>query len=435
MISNSHVQRTTATYSVENISRFKQQMLSWVNRFNICCFLDNHQYAGTYNGAECLVGAGAISYVLANQQALLKLDAYTRLQKDWLFGHLSYDLKAELENIPTSHQDFTGFPLVYLFQPEVVIEIKDHTVIIHSATTQPAVIIREILEEELPVKRPAKNAVSFTPRISKEKYLDLIEQVRAHILRGDCYELNFCQEFFAEHILIDPLETYRQLTTVSPTPFAGYYKLEDKFLLCASPERYLKKTGNKIISQPIKGTLQRNTGDANHDQVLKERLYNSSKDRSENVMVVDLVRNDLSKICKEGSVQVEELFGIYSFPQVHQMISTIQGELQPGISFADIISASFPMGSMTGAPKHNVIQLIERYEQSARGIYSGALGYISPDGDFDFNVVIRSIMYNAGNQYLSYQVGGGITFYSDAEKEYEECMLKASAIELLFSKS
>lgn len=145
-------------------------------------------------------------------------------------------------------------------------------------------------------------------------------------------------------------------------------------------------------------------------------------------MVVDLVRNDLSKVCKEGSVKVSELFGIYSFPQVHQMISTIEGELDEKVPFSSILKACFPMGSMTGAPKKRVMELIEQYEKTKRGLYSGAVGYIDPNGDFDFNVVIRSILYNAVNQYLGYQVGGGITFYSDPEKEYEECLLKAAAI-------
>jgi para-aminobenzoate synthetase component 1 len=204
--------------------------------------------------------------------------------------------------------------------------------------------------------------------------------------------------------------------------------MDDKYLLCASPERFLQKKGRRIISQPIKGTARRNTASKEADEQLKEQLHQSQKDRSENVMVVDLVRNDLSKICKEATVQTEELCGIYSFPQVHQLISTVTGELSEGIDFSKILRATFPMGSMTGAPKIRVMQLIERYEKTKRGIYSGCIGYISPANDFDFNVVIRSIMYNAASRYLSYQVGGGITFYSDAEKEYEECLLKAAAI-------
>ena len=270
--------------------------------------------------------------------------------------------------------------------------------------------------------------VSIKPRITKEAYINTIEHLLKHIQRGDCYEINFCQEFFATDTLIDPLSVYEQLTAISPNPFSCFYKLENKYLLCASPERYLQKKGSHILSQPIKGTLKRNPDNAEADEQLKRQLQQSEKDRSENVMVVDLVRNDLSKVCKEGTVQVEELFGVYSFPQVHQMISTLTGELKDGIDLADILKASFPMGSMTGAPKRRVMELIEQYEKTKRGIYSGAVGYISPDKDFDFNVVIRSILYNANTQYLSYLVGGGITFYSDPEKEFEECLLKAEAI-------
>ena len=272
-------------------------------------------------------------------------------------------------------------------------------------------------------------------RISKQEYLGIIEKLKYHIHRGDCYEINFCQEFFAEEAIIDPLEVYQKLSSLSPNAFSAFYKLEDKFLICASPERFLKKEGGKILSQPIKGTSSRFLQDKINDEKSRQDLYASEKDRSENVMVVDLVRNDLSRICKEGTVKLEELYGIYSFPQVHQMISTVSGELKENVSFTEIIRATFPMGSMTGAPKKRVMELIDQYEETKRGIFSGALGYIDPGGDlpagqagFDFNVIIRSILYNASDKYLSFLVGSGITFLSDAEKEYEECLLKAKAM-------
>src|SRR5262249_41024055 len=223
----------------------------------------------------------------------------------------------------------------------------------------------------------------------------------------------------------DPVSVYRELSSISPNPFSALYRINDKWLICASPERFLKKQGNKILSQPIKGTSERILGNEERDELSREKLFKSPKERSENVMVVELVRNDLAKICKEGTVDVDELYGIYSFPQVHQMISTVVGELKENISFTDIIRATFPMGSMTGAPKKRVLELIERYEKTRRGIFSGALGYNSPGGDFDFNVVIRSILYNSSDRYLSFPTGSGITFYSDPEKEWEECLLKA----------
>ena len=268
--------------------------------------------------------------------------------------------------------------------------------------------------------------------MTKEAYIQKITLLKQHILRGDCYEINFCQEFFASTVAISPIQVFQKLSAISPNPFAALYKYDNKWLICASPERFLTKQGSKIYSQPIKGTSKRDMVSAANDDANKDWLRNSSKDQSENVMVVDLVRNDLSKICEEGSVKVDELFGIYSFPQVHQMISTVSGTLKRNIEFTEIIKACFPMGSMTGAPKKKVMELIEKYETGKRGIFSGALGYINPSGDFDFNVVIRSIMYNEALGYLSYQVGSGITHYSNAAAEWDECMMKAEAIKKVF---
>ncbi|HEY5967240.1 MAG TPA: anthranilate synthase component I family protein, partial [Chitinophagaceae bacterium] len=288
-------------------------------------------------------------------------------------------------------------------------------------------IFEEIMQDDQRIALH-NDPVNIQQRVSKTEYIETIGQLKKHILRGDCYEINYCMEFFAADAVVDPLSVYQRLSTTSPNPFSALYRLEDKWLICASPERFLKKEGSKILSQPIKGTSSRFLKDDKKDKRSKEELYASEKDRSENVMVVDLVRNDLARVCKEGTVKVDELFGIYSFPQVHQMISTVSGELKEEISFSEIIRSTFPMGSMTGAPKRRVMELIDQYERSGRGIFSGAVGYTTPENDFDFNVVIRSIMYNASEKYLSFMAGSGITFYSDAEKEYEECLLKAQAM-------
>ena len=299
---------------------------------------------------------------------------------------------------------------------------------IHSLQTNPQLIFDEIRAESCYQRESSsKKNIQLQPALSKQEYIETVQKLQQHILRGDCYEINYCQEFFAENILIEPVAVYQQLLEISPIPFSCFYKLENKYLLCASPERFLSRINNKIFSQPIKGTAPRNAN-AVLDNIEKENLSKNKKEKSENVMIVDLVRNDLSKICIEGSVEVEELFSIHSFPQVHQMISTVTGELKQDISFAEIIKATFPMGSMTGAPKRSAMQLIEQYEKTKRQLFSGSVGYISPQKDFDFNVVIRSIFYNAANRYLNYLVGSAITFYADAEKEYEECILKAKAI-------
>jgi para-aminobenzoate synthetase component I len=269
--------------------------------------------------------------------------------------------------------------------------------------------------------------VQVRPRISREHYLAQVEKIKKHIKLGDVYEMNFCQEFYAENAAIDPGDVYRELNAISATPFSAFCRLNDHYLLCASPERFLSKSGSRLVSQPIKGTARRGITPA-EDEQLKKALAASEKERSENVMIVDLVRNDLSRIAKRGSVKVDELFGIHTFEQVHQMISTVSAEVKEDISFIDIIRATFPMGSMTGAPKVRAMQLIEEYESSKRGLYSGAVGYIDPSGDFDLNVVIRSILYNSASRYLSFTVGGAITDRSDAGQEYEECMIKAAAM-------
>jgi len=404
-------------------------MLNWVNRFSIFCFLDNHQYQIEPHTLECILAAGVKRQFLSHGgNAFENFQSFISEKKSWLFGHLGYDLKNEIEALTSSHPDYIEFPDIFFFEPEIIFRLTENKIYIEGADN-PGKIYQEIQNMSLPGSQsPANWKLSIQERISKKEYIDIINKLRDHILRGDCYEINFCQDFFAENVEIDPLVVYKKLSSVSPNPFSALYKLNEKYLICASPERYLKRQGNKILSQPIKGTSSRFLPDRNKDEISKEELHRSEKDRSENVMVVDLVRNDLSRICKEGKVKVEELYGIYSFPQVHQMISTISGELRDEITFAEIIKATFPMGSMTGAPKKRVMELIEQYEKTKRGIFSGALGYINPAGDFDFNVVIRSILYNAGRKYLSFQAGSGITFYSDAGKEYEECLLKAEAI-------
>ncbi len=420
------MKRTTATFQVKDIDLFKQQMLNWANQFNIFLFLDSHSYKDKYSGEEWILAADPISKFEPTEHLFADFKTFVNSNKDWIFGHLNYDLKNHIEPLSSQHNDRIGFPDIFLFVPDVMIRRKGEGVEISSFTILPEIIFHQI--QIISSSTSVSNQVDIKSRISKEEYLKIIHSLREHILKGDCYEINFCQEFFAENASVDPVPLYQKLSAISPTPFGGFYKLNEKYLLCASPERFLKRSGSKMISQPIKGTIRRNNEDVIADEQLKQQLLNSQKDKSENVMIVDLMRNDLSKFCKDGSVHVEELFGIYTFPQVHQMISTIVGEVGDDVGFAEIIEATFPMGSMTGAPKRRVMELIERYEETKRGIYSGSIGYIAPNGDFDFNVVIRSIIYNQENGYLSYQVGGGITFYSDPEKEYEECLLKAAAI-------
>lgn len=404
-------------------------MLNWLRPFSIFCYLDNQQYQIAPHQTDCLVAAGVQTFTFGDD--VMQVDDFVK-EGNWVFGHLSYELKNSIHHFSSNKKDKIGFPPLFFFIPEVVLEMKGAELTIYAEDPQGIFLAIEgnkFLQEE------AVNTASINPVpvLDRQAYIEKINALQEHILRGDCYEINFCNEFYAPHAVIDAFACFEKLMQVSPNPFSAFYRLDDKYLLCASPERFLVKKGKRVFSQPIKGTIKRNLLSKGEDEKLKEELLQSKKEQAENVMVVDLVRNDLTKICKEASVQVDELFGIYSFPQVHQMISTISGELMEGIRFSDIVKATFPMGSMTGAPKHRVMELIDAYEPSARGIFSGSVGYFHPNGDFDFNVVIRSMMYNSTNQFLSYQVGSGITFYSHAEKEWEECLLKAEAIKRVLS--
>jgi len=403
-------------------------MLSWVNRFNICSFLDNHQYHSSYSAVECIAACGSIDSLPANA-TLDHIDSFIQQHKGrWIFGHISYDSKNQVETLNSSHPDSIQFPDLFFFVPAIVVKLSEDALDITCNDNSDAATVFQEIQSAQPIQPAEVPPLNIQSRFSRDEYIGVIQQLKQHIRRGDCYEINFCQEFYALGVQVNPVSLYQQLTALSPNPFSCYYRHKDQYLLCASPERFLQKKGDTLLSQPIKGTIHRNLEDADEDMRMIQQLRTSEKDKSENVMVVDLVRNDLSKVCEEGTVKVSELFGIYSFPQVHQMISTVEGKLPETILFSSILKACFPMGSMTGAPKKRVMELIEQYEKTKRGLYSGAVGYIDPDGDFDFNVVIRSILYNATNQYLGYQVGGGITFYSDPEKEYEECLLKAAAI-------
>ena len=413
------------TLSSEEKNTFKQKMLNWIKKFNIFCLLDNNEYNHTDSSFEWIAAVGADNFISINSFSEIdKISSFHQTYPGWLFGHFNY---------PSSQKDFLEFPAAFFFQPKIIIRSVGNIIQISSDIFSLNGIHDEINAQSNQVIPAIPNNVSVQSRISKKQYLKTIDQLKKHIQRGDCYEINYCMDFFAESAAVDPYYLFYSLSSVSPNPFSAFYKLDDKFCLCASPERFIKKTGNTLFSQPIKGTSKRIPSDTAADLKAKNNLFESPKERTENVMVVDLVRNDMSRVCKPGSVLVNELFGIYSFPQVHHMISTIQGTVSENTSWVKIIEACYPMGSMTGAPKIKVMELIEKYESFPRGLFSGTIGYVSPTGDFDFNVVIRSIIYNSSRQLLSFKAGSGITINSDAEQEYEECLAKASALMKILS--
>lgn len=424
------MKRKYYTFHIEDIHLFKLKLLYWSAKYNVVSFLDNNQYNSSHSKYEALTGVGCIKKFELKEGFFSSLSTFVSDTNDWIFGHLNYDIKNYVEELYSHNIDHINFSDAFLFVPEIVFILQKNELIIGTMQAAADEVFDEINRQQIPVNK--LQPVNVIPRTTKEEYIQNIKKLQQHILRGECYEVNYCQEFFAENASISPAGVYHLLTQASPNPFCCFYKIDDKFLLCASPERYLKKDGENIISQPIKGTAKRGA-DKDEDLKIKKALFNNKKERKENIIVVDLVRNDLSRICEEGSVYVEELCEVYTFPGVHQMISTVKGKLQSNAAFGDIIKAAFPMGSMTGAPKKRVMQLIEKYEKTKRGIYSGTVGYITPGKDFDFNVVIRSIMYNETNRYVSYQAGSAITFESDPESEYEECLVKAAAItQILF---
>ncbi|HLP64653.1 anthranilate synthase component I family protein [Flavobacterium sp.] len=422
--------RTIISKNITHPNQLKQQLLLWSNQFREAIVLDSNEYHQQYSNYDCIVAVDAFTSITTDFiNAFEDLHQYQSQTKDWLFGYLSYDLKNDIEALQSKNFDGLQFPDLFFFQPKKLFLLKGNQLEIqylNFCNDEIESDFEAILKIEI-CDFASLREISIQQRISKENYISKVSRMLDHIHLGDIYEANFCMEFYAENALIHPLGIYQKLNTISEPPFAAYFKNNKQFLLCASPERYLKKENNKVISQPIKGTAKR-VFDIELDNWSKRELESNPKERSENIMIVDLVRNDLSKTATKGSVEVEELCGIYTFKQVHQMISTVVSKVEHTTSPTEIIKTTFPMGSMTGAPKISAMNIIENLEETKRGLYSGAVGYFTPEGDFDFNVVIRSILYNDQNNYLSFSVGSAITSLSIPENEYEECLLKAKAM-------
>ena len=355
---------------------------------------------------------------------LEKLDDFISITNSWKFGYLSYDLKNEFEDLRSSNIDPLGFPELHFFIPKTLFKIENGEINLIYGEISLLASVKEIFLQK---KENISNKIRLSPRINKKEYLTKIKAVKEDIQQGEIYEMNFCYELFNENVEIDPFSTYQKLNVLTNAPFSCFGNFDNKYILSASPERYLQKHGQQLISQPIKGTIGRGV-DEKEDLKQIENLRENQKERSENIMIVDLVRNDLSKIAAKNSVKVEELCGIYTFKTVHQMISSVSATIKPQIKFIDILKATFPMGSMTGAPKIRAMELIEKYESTKRGVYSGSVGYIKPNGDFDFNVIIRTLLYNSKKKYLSCMVGGAITSKSNEKEEYQETLLKAEAL-------
>jgi para-aminobenzoate synthetase component 1 len=383
------------------------------------------------NDGSGLLGFGVKDFIRTQENPCLdKLQNFIDSNKsNYIFGALNYNLKNEIENLESHQTDFLNFPQILFWIPKYVIKIqKENFEFVQGEKNEESFnFLNYFLEEETDLNFHQFND-ELKPRISKPTYLDRIQKIKQLLQRGDIYEVNFCQEFFAENIEIPfEMDLYFKLNKIAKAPFSSFLKFDEFTIFCNSPERFIQLKNGRLVSQPIKGTAPRNI-DSKIDEEIKNELKTNPKERSENIMIVDLVRNDLSKIAEKNSVNVDELCEIYSFPTVHQMISTISCVPRTEVSFKDIVRATFPMGSMTGAPKISAMKIIDELEDFNRGIYSGSIGYIAPNGEFDFNVIIRSLIYNSEKHYLSCSVGSAITILSDAEKEYEECQIKVEKL-------
>jgi para-aminobenzoate synthetase component I len=396
--------------------QFIRYLLCWADyHYSFVGFFDHNEIKYPYGGFQRVLMAAhqAFDLEIANQW----------FGKKEMAAILSYDYKNNIEKLKSNNRSLLDCPESIFFIPEIKIEILVDQVIIHHP--DPQRIFEEIRAfNQNAVKNPSLEITALTGR---NTYFENVKAIQNNIVEGDMYELNYCMGFEFGGKTWDPIQGFFELMEKSPMPFSAFFKTESKYLICASPERFLKKTGDKLIAQPIKGTIKRGKNEL-EDGLLKEELLNSEKERAENLMIVDLMRNDLSRISQTGSVKVEELFGVYPFTRVHQMISTLVSTISEKKSLMEVIHATFPMGSMTGAPKIKCMELIDQYEDFKRGWFSGALGYIDETGNFDLCVVIRSIVFEKESGKGYFAVGSAITYDADAAYEYKECLLKASAI-------
>lgn len=426
------MQRFSQVFLLENVTTFIQKALSYAQYAREIVFLHSNQHQDQYSSYDAILAFDAFTSIETDaEQAFDKLSVYQKETKDWLFGYLTYDLKNEIFPTSSLNTDGLQFKDLVFFQPQKLLLFRGNEVefLYLNVCKEDISSDYDNIRNEVLVENISKNP-QIQQRICRETYLEKVNFLKNEIHLGNVYEANFCMEFFAEGTEIDPLQTFWALNNRTKAPFASFLKVKNHYALSGSPERYLKKLGQQLVSQPIKGTAKRDEN-PEIDAHIRNELQKNPKERAENIMVVDLVRNDLSKTALKNTVQVTELCEVYSYQQVHQMISTITSTIDLTTAATTVLATTFPMGSMTGMPKQAALDIIERLEETQRGLYSGAIGYFTPENDFDFNVVIRTILYNHEQKYVSFSVGSAITFEADAAQEYEECLLKAQAMKLV----
>lgn len=407
----------------------------WDGRFDTAAFraLDPLLFRRMGDRGEAVIGGGARAVFMPGKKArdvgaFPGLKAFLDQHGDWAFGHLAYDLKNEVEELSSRHPDRSGFPTAHWFVPRYVVHLKpgEATLLVHPEDrTEGEAWLDRLLNT--PGGPPPCEVPGFSPCTTKESYLTRVSGVLERIQHGDVYELNYCMERTAAMADWDPFAAFHRLLTGSDAPHAAFYRMGHLFALCASPERFLRIEKGTVRAQPMKGTRPRHP-EAMRDRALAAELATDPKERSENIMAVDVMRNDLSRTAARGSVRVEELCAVKSHPAVHQMTSTVRSDMAAGVHPVDVVAAAWPMASMTGAPKVSAMRLIDAVEDMRRGLYSGSLGFWSPDGTLDLNVVIRTVLFDAATGRASLCTGSAITAACDPEKEWEEVELKARSV-------
>lgn len=369
-----------------------------------------------------------------NASEIEQLNVWLKEKTLPVFGYVSYEAKKLFEKNAYFNSCSDGSDLLYFFEPEHIWKEENGTwICLTEEQPNERSVIEDFLSNYKNIEQSShEEKLVFEMLETKDSYIEKIERILVNIQRGDYYETNFCMPLQAKGLIHDTFAHFSKMNNATEAPHAVYFNGHNLQLLCTSPERFLQKNGNTLISQPIKGTIKRGSNSA-EDEENKTLLRTSKKERSENIMIVDLVRNDLSRIATKASVNVKSLCELHTFKTLHHLISTIEAKLPSNITFTQILAATFPMGSMTGAPKISAVQHMEKLEVLDRGMYSGTFGVIEPNGNFDFNVIIRSAVYNKEKKQTTIKVGSAITHASNAESEYDECLLKAASTLSIFN--
>lgn len=409
------------------------RLMDWSRNFSRVLLLNSNRFSDPYSRFELLAAFGVRrEFSCDGPQPWSPLAAFFQEDPDWIFGHFSFETGLPDPPFLPVRSPYISFGVCSFFQPEILLKIQSGSlqVGIHGDRNEAEAIVKELFSSpgssaglKVGIKRPPY----LKPVHTDAEYLDRVNYLISQMMRGNIYEINYCREFQARDVQLDPSALYLKLNAMSAAPFSAYYRQKERFLVCSSPERFVSKTGMQLIAQPIKGTIRRGTS-AEEEKSVVLQLQSSSKERAENTMIVDLLRNDLARTARCGSVEVLEWAVPYPFSHVHHLISTVTAQLDPSKHPLDVIRYCFPMGSMTGAPKKKVCELIHEVEDYGRGLFSGSVGYISPEWDYDFNVVIRSLIYDAAAKLMNYHVGSGLTVYSQPLNELDELNLKAKAL-------